>query len=343
MGTIGSCCCAPCEPCTEQSGLTTWSIYESILGMSFSGTLSTLNETACTKSSCVCERVDNVEISGEASITSDWTAYSPFHICGPCRDCETGEFPPPCATDINGNPTCDPSYPKEVIWDKSGRNGARVKFFYSAGIDFCLTVHYLPGNQIRFTVQMGFAIASLAESAYGNQWRYRRREFFCGYTTPISETVYNTGTLNIPEPLDPCFDPISEWVVGCDPYTPPTPPDPCETSDTVTVTETGCEVWQNDACVDVPDSATTTIATTVNCCDGNNAGCEPTWELQRGVLIYESAVFDCDSVPATIDLELDNPEATTEFTLEWDCLPGWSNTTSPIVFTIPTTLTLTVA
>lgn len=345
MGGIARCCCAACEPCTEQADLATWSITETIFGMSFAGSFSALNETACTKISCVCERRDNVEITGEAAIASDWTAYVPFLTCGTCvTDCETGDRPPPCAEDLSGNPDCSPDYPKEVVWDSSARNGSRVKFFWSAGIEFCLTAHYVGTSQIRFSVEAGFAIAAMAESSYGLQRRYRRQEFFCGYTTPISTAVYNDGgSLTVPEPLDPCVDLISEWVLSCDPYTPPTPPDPCESSTTVTVTESGCEIWDGSECIDVPDSVTITTATSVNCCDGNDSGCEPTFTLQRGVVRWESEVYDCDSVPAEIELTLDPPSTTTEYTLEWECEPEWSNTTSPTVFTIPSTLTLTVA
>lgn len=345
MGSIGNCCCVvECEPCTEQVDLATWSIAETIFGMSFSGSFSALNETACTKTSCVCDRRDNVEITGEASIVSDWTAYVPFLQCGVCRDCDTGILPSPCDVDIFGNVNCPTDYPKRVEWDSSARNGVSVKFFWSAGIDFCLTAYYLPGNQIRFTVQMGFAIASMANSSFGLQRRYRRREFFCGYLTPISTATYNDGgSITIPEPIDPCVDLISEWVVGCNPYTPPEVPDPCETATTTTVTETGCSLWDGSACIDVADSATITTATTVNCCDGNNSGCEPSFTLERGVRFWNSEIYDCDSVPATIELALDPPDATTEYTLEWECDAGWSNTTSPTVFTIPSTLTLTVA
>jgi hypothetical protein len=137
---------------------------------------------------------------------------------------------------------------------------------------------------------------------------------------------------------------ITEWVLDCDPYTPPTPPDPCEESESETVTEAGCEIWNGSACVDVADSATITIASTINCCDGVNAGCEPNWELQRGARTWISDVYDCDSVPAEIELTINDPEVAMEYTLEFECESdlGWSNTTDPTVFTIPSVLTLTV-
>jgi hypothetical protein len=349
MGKLGKCPCncgsVECEPCTEQEDLATWSIEETIFGMSFSGSFPALNETACIKSGCVCERRDNVEIAGEASLASDWTAYVPFLSCGPCYDCDLGVLPPPCAVDpMTLEPLCSPDYPKQVIWDSSARNGVRVKFFWSAGIDFCVTAQYLPGNQIRFVAEMGFAIASMANSSYGLQRRYRRREFFCGYTTPISTETYNDGSLiTIPEPIDPCVDLISEWVVGCDPYSPPEVPDPCEESESETVTEAGCQIWNGSACVSVSDSATITIASSVNCCDGNDSGCDPSFDLQRGVRIWTSETYDCDSVPEEIELNINDLEWAMEFTLEFDCDAGWSNTTAPTVFTIPSTLTLTVA
>ena len=345
MARIGKCCCAACEACTEQSGLTTWSIAESFLGLSFSGTFTALNETNCTKFSCVCERLDNVEIDGEATIASDWTAYVPFLQCGTCSDCTDPNDPiniMPCAVDpFTG--TCDPSYPKYVIWDSSSRNGVRVKFYYSVGADFCLTVHYLSGNRIYFEVQTGFTIASLAESAFALQRRYRRRDFFCNTTTAITTTVYNDGALTVPEPLAPCEDPLTEWLLDCDTYTPPTPPDPCESATTTTVTESGCELIVGGICTNVSDSATVTTGTEVNCCDGNNSGCEPTFGLQQNVVFYISEIYDCDSVPATIELTLDTPDAATEYTLDWECEPGWTNNADTTVFTLPLTLTLTVA
>jgi hypothetical protein len=314
--------------------------------MSFSGLFPELNETACIKSGCVCDRRDNIPITGEAGLASDWTAYVPFLSCGPCYDCDLGVLPPPCDVDIFGNVNCPPNYPKQVIWDSSARSGARVKFFWSAGINFCVTAQYLPGNQIRFVAEMGFAIASMANSAYGLQRRYRRREFYCGYPTPLSTATYNDGgSIVIPEPLEPCEDLITEWVLDCDPYTPPTPPDPCEDSTPQTVTEPGCEIWDGSGCVDIDDFVVITIASTVNCCDGVSAGCEPNWDLQRGARIWVSDIYDCDSVPEEIELTINDPEVTMEYSLEFECESdlGWVNTTAPTVFTIPSTLTLTVS
>jgi hypothetical protein len=248
----------------------------------------------------------------------------------------------PCSTDIFGNADCPPGYPTYVIWDSSARNGSRVKFYYSVGADFCVTIQYLPSNQIRFVIEIGFVIAAMAESAFALQRRYRRREFYCNTTVPISTTVYNDGALSVPAPLAPCTDPLTEWLLACDPYTPPTPPDPCNSSTSTTVTETGCSRLIGGVCVDVADSASLVTDSSLACCDGNNSGCEPTFELQRNVLIYVSDVFDCDSVPAEIELTLNNPEAVLSYSLEWDCLAGWTNTTPETVFTIPTVLTLTV-
>lgn len=354
MGGIGGCCCnQPCEPCTEQADLSTWSIYESIMGFVFSGSFAALNELTCNKCGTSCQRSDNEEVEDEYATVSDWGGWALQYRCGPCKDCTDPDDPidlPPCPDDIlTGGVNCPPGYPTYTEVSTSARNGFRVKFWLSKMVRVIVCVNYVETNQVQFSVQVNW-MANIAEtSSYGTQRRYKREVKQCTYDTLISSTVFNSGSINIPAPITPCFDIltlVSETPgmdsLSCPAWDGEPEPDPCEASSTQTVSDSPCQIVVSGACVDVDGSATIVIESTRACCDVGVVCANPIFNGKFGAASYVSETFDCDSVPATIGLTRVSLTGSETFSLEWGCDDG-IDTPSPRTFTIPSALTLTVA
>jgi hypothetical protein len=335
-----------CVPCVELEDLCSWSIYESILGFTFNGSFDALNLSGCNKSGCVCERADNVVIDGYAVLLSDWTNWIPIINCGPCRDCVTGDRPLPCPDDIlTGGVICPPDYPNYTTVEKASKNGAKWKFFYSKGVQVCVTAFYLPDNKVKYTATVFYKIASTRSIAYGTRTKWRVRELRCVYDTILSEVVNNDGSVDIPEPLDPCADALTpEFDLSeCPSFEPDPPPDPCEGGYPQNVCISPCVIWNGTECESVSGCSTIYTSTSVNCCDGDGFGCVGSFFGQEGVLSYTSDEYDCDDVPSSIPLNLVSPASPPSFELSHECDPEWTNSVATVYFNFPSSLTLTTS
>jgi hypothetical protein len=200
MGKIGKCCCGECLPCTEQAGLATWAITETILGFDFSGAFGSLNEFSCNKCGTQCQRLDNEDLGGENSVVSDWGGWFLLHGCGVCLDCSDPLDPidlPPCPVDIiSGGVVCPPDYPTySQVWAQT-RNGFRVKFWLSKMARATVCVNYINTNQVQFSVQVYWKVNIAETSSYGTQRRWKRETRLCTYDTLIS--TFNSTSGSVP-------------------------------------------------------------------------------------------------------------------------------------------------
>lgn len=346
MATKRCCCVVPplCVPC-EEFDPCEWSIYESIIGFTFSGEFSALNESLCKKVGCDCKRADAIE-AGAYSVSSPWSAWIELYTCGACRDCTDPEFPealPPCVVNLTtGETTCPGGYPtyKQVQWQS--RSAANAKYWYSKGAIVCVEAIYVSDTQIKFVATVTYAINTTSTGAYAVKRRYRSRTIEC-----TSNKVMSTGgpsssdDITAPEPFPPCEDLLGEdfAVAPCEPYEPPYVPDPCETEVVTTISDDPCEKLVSDRCVNVPISIDLVTEEEERCC-GGGFGCVGSGAA-GGVFTFESEIFNCDEVPDEIEL-LGEGEEPTELVVSWTCDPE-IEPPDDIVFIVPNTLTLTLA
>ena len=350
MGAIGNCCCSDeeCIPCEEQSELENWTIVETLIGFSMSGQFVT-PYFGCYWQGCSCEREDNIPVDGEASIVSGWTDYINLLTCGPCVNCNTGLPPAPCPVDINGDINCPPDYPTYTTIDRGGRNGVRLKAWYSKFVDVCVRRAYIGTDKIRFSVYVFYSIAGTQTASYGNQYRWRETVRQCVYNTIVSQTTHNEGSINIPDPIEPCIDLFENTVTPdagffrCVDFDPPPEPDPCFEAITTNVVINPCVQFISGECQTVNGSLTFNLFDYLACC-GEPETCIASPDVQIRIFEYQSEEFDCDSVPANIEMTLVPPTPNLTMELEWECeSEDWSSTIGTVAYDLPTTLTLQVS
>lgn len=338
-------CCVippPCVPCEEKACLISWAIYESILGFTFDGAFGDLNETDCGKSSCECRRQDNILVD-EVGSTSPWNDWYTLYSCGTCLDCTNPGDPidlPPCDQDLAGNINCPPGYPTYFSVQYQSRSGTRERIWYSKGVEVCVSARYVGETSIRFTAVVRYELAGATTISYATKRRWRKRVFEC-----VSNKVIDPGTpssddsINIPQPLAPCENLLGDVGRYCDPYDPPDVPDPCEESTTITLSDI-CETLDivAEECIYPEVSVQLVTFSARNCCDDGES-CGAVGEI--GTVSYESELYFCDELPATINLTaVGEPPASVR--IQFPCIEGVSEP-ADIVFTIPGFLTLTVA
>lgn len=348
MGSIGDCCCEPCEPCTQYEIGDAWSIAELIHGDLYDGTLTVFSEFGCEFRGFECKTERNIlyDICGQTTAWTDWTN---LYGCGPCLDCTDPENPidiPPCPTDISGNIDCPPGYPTYSRVTVSGRQAVTVKYWYNKQVELAVIVQFRPG-QVRFVIDIGTWLVGSSTAAVAYQQRYRREVLLCTYNTTISSTTYNDVPIAPPDPIEPCvdlFSLLSQFSVGtwCEDFTPDQPdPAGCDTSTIETISDNPCIKLLAGDCTNVPESVDLTLLRTIECCD-TPILCGELVIYDYTITRYVSEWYDCDSVPSPITLEIDDtsPYTNRETTLNWSCETFCELADQTI--TLPTTLTLTI-
>lgn len=348
MGGIGKCCCGACEPCLEQAGLTTWSIAESLWGFNFSGAFGTLRNEECYKTSADCQLERNIELDSCSSETA-WTDWSILWTCGPCVDCTDPDDPvnlPPCPQDLLGNIDCPPDYPTYSTVETSAREKIVTKFWLSKAVYVAVYAEYI-SNQIKFRVDViGYAVVS-STFALAFLQRYKRAEYLCTYNTLISETVYEDNAFPSIGPLEPCLDmfEVAAWASvfwTCGDFEEPTvDPEGCDSLTVVTIADNPCTQLVADACVNVPESWDLTTIRTVECCESLSLCPENAFKAANRFVMYESELFDCDAVPASIELLPQFPFDNLTLEIDLSCVEICD--VSNVSHTFPSSLTLTVA
>lgn len=345
MGTIGSCCCdQPCEPCAEQAGLTTWSIYESLWGFTFNGEFGELRDEECYKTTQKCEIEQNI-LHDSCSNETAWTDYTQLWACGACIDCETGVMPPPCDQDLSGNVNCPPNYPTYTTVEISAREKIVTQFWYSKAIQVEVFLEYI-GDKVKFRIVTTAFVSAAATYAIAFQQRYRRAEYWCVYDTLQSQTVYENNAFPSLSPIEPCVDLLELGLpytdrneipfYGCGEFEEPTDdPSNCDSSTIVTITDDPCIKVINGECFNDPETWQLTTLRTVACCDMASP------VAQARAVYYESELFDCDEVPSNI--ELLPVEVISNRFIDLDFSEFELCEISNIQYTFPTSLTLTVA
>lgn len=345
MGGQGRCCCneppPECIPCEEQNPCS-WSIVENILGMSFSGTFGAIDAN-CIRAGCECKREDAI-LAGTLQTTSPWSDWGYlWGPCGPCQNCDETPLEP--CTEIFDPATgqftiiCPGDYPKYTIGEQQSRSSAKSRFWYSKAADVCVEAVFIGTTQVKFRAGFRWKIAGTSTGAYATKRRWREREFFCGYDIETAVGPPSSDdTITVPDPVEPCIDLIGMF---CDAEFEPPVADPyCNVETIEVVTKDPCvNVVVGVGCVDDPVAVDLTVYESENCC---NAGFGCVAVGTEGLLTYESEVFDCDSVPAEIEL-LPTLPVPDDIVLEWNC--GLETATSlpgDVVFPAPTSLTLTI-
>lgn len=342
MGSIGNCCCEPCEACEELAGITNWTIVTPLFGFNLSGTFGSLNTSVCKKFGNDCERLDNI-LEDDYETIGGWGGWINLYACNDsCIDCSDPEDPidlPPCTTDIFGNVSCPPGYPTYPGEQYSTRSALRFKFWYSKQVWVEVEIRYLTPTTVKFFVYASFTAGSAMTYATRTQRRRRTVEYEC--TTNILRTTgtpTDPGVIVPPEPLEPCVSLLTDsFTTGtcADPEF-NTEPDPCE-SETVTTIEYSCTEVVGGVCVSVDYEVSIVGSSFKQCCD-SGLFCPPT-EPQEVTFIYESTEYACDELPSSIPLDIVGTES--DMTVSWPC----ENIDTPddVVLTIPSTITLSVS
>jgi hypothetical protein len=150
------------------------------------------------------------------------------------------------------------------------------------------------------------------------------------------------------EPIAPCIDlftlgvPLPLFFEDCCGDFLPTTEDPegCEFIDSDTIVEDPCIVLSGGDCVNNPQSFEIFLVRTVECCETPQI-CGQIVIGDFAIARYESEWFDCDDVPASIELTLDDFYDDTDVTLNWSCEELCE--LDDLTVTLPTSLTLTVS